>query len=67
MAVIHFIYNFVEFKLEKEPEKCKMKGNARMEELTGELKKMTAEELREHGDKYKELLEQRDLEDILYK
>jgi|LauGreDrversion4_2_1035121.scaffolds.fasta_scaffold2620898_1 hypothetical protein len=38
-----------------------------MNKLTDELKSMTHEELLEKGDKYKEIIEARDLEDILYK
>ena len=34
--------------------------------LTNELKAMSMEEIAEHGDKFKMLLEQRDLEDCLY-
>lgn len=34
--------------------------------LTHELKQMSTDELREKGDKYKQLLEARDLEDILF-
>ena len=34
--------------------------------ITEELKKMTVEELMEKGDKYKELIEQRELESCLY-
>lgn len=42
-------------------------GNQRIDNLTNQLKNMSEEELREKGDKYKELIEARDLEDILYK
>ena len=34
--------------------------------LTNELKNMSADELREAGDKYKEILEARELEDVLF-
>ena len=34
--------------------------------LTQELKNMSADELREAGDKYKEIIEARELEDCLY-
>jgi hypothetical protein len=34
--------------------------------LTQELKNMSADELRAQGDKYKELIEARELEDCLY-
>ena len=34
--------------------------------LTQELKNMSADELREAGDKYKQILEARELEDVLY-
>jgi hypothetical protein len=42
------------------------KGKRGVDALTEELKKLSPEELREAGDKYKQLLEARDLEDILY-
>ena len=34
--------------------------------ITNELKNMTTEEILAKGDRYKELIEARDLEDILY-
>ncbi|TNV76308.1 hypothetical protein FGO68_gene14561 [Halteria grandinella] len=43
------------------------KQNARINGLTAQLKGMSIDELKEKGDKYKELIEARDLEDILYK
>ena len=45
----------------------KMKKNGRIDGLTNQLKGMSIKELEEKGDKYKELIEARDLEDILYK
>jgi hypothetical protein len=41
------------------------KANA-VDAITHELKQMSTDELREKGDKYKQLLEARDLEDILF-
>lgn len=43
------------------------KKNGRIDGLTNQLKGMSLDELKEKGDKYKELIEARDLEDILYK
>lgn len=42
------------FVAEKTPEKCCMKK--KMGEITDELKKLTVEELKEKGDKYRELI-----------
>ncbi len=42
------------------------KGKRGVDALTEELKKLSPEELRAGGDKYKALLEARDLEDILF-
>ncbi|KRX04400.1 hypothetical protein PPERSA_05661 [Pseudocohnilembus persalinus] len=41
-------------------------GNSRVNNLTDELKKMSNQELMEKGEKYKQLIEARDLEDCLY-
>lgn len=41
-----------------------MKKNQRVEDLTNEMKNMDINEL--GGDKHREMLEQRDLEDILF-
>ena len=43
------------------------KKNGRIDGITNQLKGMSIKELEEKGDKYKELIEARDLEDILYK
>ncbi|KAJ2997126.1 hypothetical protein HDV02_005867 [Globomyces sp. JEL0801] len=40
--------------------------NVKVNAITNELKKMTTEQLMDKGETYKELLEARDLEDILY-
>jgi hypothetical protein len=45
----------------------KLKENGRINGITAQLKGMSLNELKEKGDKYKELIEARDLEDILYK
>jgi hypothetical protein len=45
----------------------KLSKNGRIDGLTNQLKGMSIKELEEKGDKYKELIEARDLEDILYK
>jgi hypothetical protein len=45
----------------------KIKKNGRIDGLTNQLKGMSIKELEEKDDKYKELIEARDLEDILYK
>jgi hypothetical protein len=41
--------------------------NGRVDLITQQLKGMSIEEIQSKGDKYKELIEARDLEDILYK
>ncbi|EAR84500.2 hypothetical protein TTHERM_00655280 (macronuclear) [Tetrahymena thermophila SB210] len=48
-------------------EESQKQNNGRINNLTNELKGMSIEELKQKGDKYKELIEARDLEDILYK
>jgi len=45
----------------------KLKQNSRINGITAQLKGMSTKELEEKGDKYRELIEARDLEDILYK
>jgi len=45
----------------------KLKQNSRINGITAQLKGMSIKELEEKGDKYRELIEARDLEDILYK
>lgn len=47
-------------------EQCPLR-NKRVELITDELKGMSVEEIKEKGGKFKELIEARDLEDILYK
>ena len=44
-----------------------LKKNNRIDGITNQLKGMSLDELKEKREKYKELLEARDLEDILYK
>lgn len=41
--------------------------NRKVELITAELKGMSVSEINEKGDKFKELVEARDLEDILFK
>lgn len=50
------------YKAEDQPKK-----NARIDGITNQLKGMSLDELKDKGAKYKELIEARDLEDILYK
>uniref|UniRef100_A0A0G4IBY8 Uncharacterized protein n=1 Tax=Chromera velia CCMP2878 TaxID=1169474 RepID=A0A0G4IBY8_9ALVE len=59
------IYNAEEAKA-LNPMNAGKSNKGRMDAITDELKKMTQEELREKGDRYKELIEARDLEDCLY-
>jgi hypothetical protein len=49
---------------EKEPVKCCAR---KKDYLTEELKQMSVEEIREGGEKYRQLIEQRELEDIVFK
>jgi len=44
----------------------KKTNNNRIDQLTNELKGMSIEELKSKGDKYKEIIEARDLEDVLF-
>uniref|UniRef100_A0A7S1NZ21 Uncharacterized protein n=1 Tax=Vitrella brassicaformis TaxID=1169539 RepID=A0A7S1NZ21_9ALVE len=46
-------------------ETCPLKKSAKVADITRELQGMSVEEIREKGDKYKELVEARDLEDTL--
>ena len=58
-----------EAKVEKkvyEPMKKEAKKTTAQDLLTQELKNMSSDELKEAGDKYKSILEARDLEDCLY-
>ena len=45
---------------------AKSGNNTRIEGITKELKGLSMKELEEKGEKYRELIEARDLEDILY-
>ncbi len=51
----------------KEPKVHGSSADLRMKAIGDELKKMSLDELREKGDRYKELIEARDLEDCLFK
>lgn len=43
-----------------------LKRNARHDDITAQLKSMTTEQLQERGEEYRQLIEARDLEDILH-
>jgi hypothetical protein len=45
---------------------CPMKGKRAVGDLSGELRSLSVEELKERGDSYKLLVEARDLEDLLF-
>lgn len=50
----------------KKDDESLKKKNQRVEDITGELKGMSIEELKQKGDAYKQLIEARDLEDVLF-
>lgn len=52
------------YRAPEKPKACPMKKNQRAEELTQQMKDMGVEEL--GTEKHRQLLEQRDLEDILF-
>jgi len=47
-------------------DKCPCHTSARATQLANDLRKMNLEDIRDQTDKYKELKEARDLEDVLY-